>query len=143
MLKITAFPKKFRALFFNFRKRAEEASLFSPSSFAPITWLRSSLMSLDVYGYKIRKVSSRRVFLYKSSSLTKHNWNYIVELLINAALLNVYFILCYHLFFLKKFIFTDVYISVNMVFECRYISFGWERSNKLSTYATGRGMGVI
>ena len=143
MLAITAYPKKIRALFFNLQKRAEATSLFSPSSFAPVTWLRSKSMSLEEYSYKIRNVSRYRVFLHKSSSRTKHNWHYNVELLINAAVLNVYFILYYHLFFLKEFAFSDVYISVNMVFECLYIFFGWERGSKLSTYATGRWMGLI
>ena len=35
-------------------------------------------------------------------------------------LLNVYFIVHYHLFFAKKFIFSNVYISVNTIFECLY-----------------------
>ena len=43
--------------------------------------------------------------------------------LINIAPWNVYFILHYHLFFRKDF-FTNVYISVNTIFECSYLSFG-------------------
>ena len=40
-------------------------------------------------------------------------------------------------FFEKKFNFLNVYISVNTIFECRYMFFGWERSHQLSTYAPG------
>ena len=64
-------------------------------------------------------------------------------MLVNAALLNVYFILRYHsiYFFIKKFIFSNVYISVNTIFECIYMFFGWERGHRLSAYATGGGIG--
>ena len=44
-------------------------------------------------------------------------------------------------FFVKKFIFSDVYISVNTIFECLYIVFGRERGYQLSRYATGGGIG--
>ena len=47
-------------------------------------------------------------------------------------------------FFVKKFIFSNVYISVNTTFECLYMFFGWGRGHQLSTYATGGGReGVI
>ena len=47
-------------------------------------------------------------------------------------------------FFVKKFIFSNVYISVNTIFECLYMFFGWGRGHQLSTYATGGGReGVI
>ena len=39
------------------------------------------------------------VFLYKSSSRTKHNWHCIIGFFVNAALLNVYF---NHSFFRKN-----------------------------------------
>ena len=39
-------------------------------------------------------------------------------------------------FFLNKFIFLNVYISVNTIFECFYMFFGWERGHPLSAYAT-------
>ena len=44
-------------------------------------------------------------------------------------------------FFEKEFIFSNVYNSVNMIFECPYMFCGWERGHQLSTYATGGGMG--
>ena len=111
---------------------------------------------LDGNGSKIWKVSRYRpavsnetivatshgAILYKSSSLTKHNWHHIIGPLINAALLNVYFILDYHLFFRKKFIFSNVYISVNTIFECLYMFFGWERSLHLSTQVTWGWEGI-
>ena len=52
------------------------------------------------------------VFLYKSSSRTKHNRYCIISFLFNPALLSVYFILYYDLFFRK-----DIYF-----FECLYFS---------------------
>ena len=60
-----------------------------------------------------------RNFLYKISSCTTHNWYCTTGFLTNAALLNVYFILQYHLFFVKKKIFSNGYISVNTILECR------------------------
>ena len=39
-------------------------------------------------------------------------------------------------FFLNKFIFLNVYISVNTIFECFYMFFGWERGHPLSACAT-------
>ena len=44
-------------------------------------------------------------------------------------------------FSVKKFIFSNVYISVNTVFECLYMVFGWERGHQLCTYAAVEGMG--
>ena len=52
---------------------------------------------------------------------------------------NVYFILHYHLFFRKEFFFSNIYISVNTIFECSYLSFGWKTGHLLSMYVT-RGM---
>ena len=52
------------------------------------------------------------VFLYKSSSRTKHNRYCIISFLFNPALVSVYFILYYNLFFCK-----DIYF-----FECLYFS---------------------
>ena len=41
-------------------------------------------------------------------------------------------------FFVKKF-FSNVYISVNTIFKCSYLSFDWEIGHPLSMYVT-RGM---
>ena len=49
-----------------------------------------------------------------------------------------FFILHYHLFFRKEF-FSNVYVSVNTIFECSYLSLGWEIGHPLSMYVT-RGM---
>ena len=38
---------------------------------------------------------------------------------------------------LKEFFFSNFYISMNMIFECCYLFFGWEIGDPLSTYATG------
>ena len=55
------------------------------------------------------------------------------------------FISCYTTiyFFVKKFSFSNVYNSVNTIFECPYMFFGWKRGHYLSTYATGEGMGRV
>ena len=45
-------------------------------------------------------------------------------------------------FFIKNF-FSNVYISVNTIFECSYLSFGWEISHPLSIYVTRERTGVI
>ena len=46
-------------------------------------------------------------------------------------------------FFVKKFIFLNVYFSMNMIFECIYMFFGWERGYQLSTCRTTVGMRVF
>ena len=51
-------------------------------------------------------------------------------------LLNIYFILHYNVFFRKVF-FSNVHTSVNTIFECYSLFFGWEVGYSLSTYATG------
>ena len=43
-------------------------------------------------------------------------------------------------FFVKKIVFSNIYISVNTTFECPYMFFGWKRGHQLSTYATVGGM---
>ena len=43
-------------------------------------------------------------------------------------------------FFVKNLFFSDAYISVNAIFECPCMFFGWERGHRLSTYATGEEM---
>ena len=45
-------------------------------------------------------------------------------------------------FFVKIFIFPNVYISVNAIFECLSMFFGWERDHQLSTRNCW-GMGVM
>ena len=44
-------------------------------------------------------------------------------------------------FFVKKIIFSKVYISVYTIFEFLYVFFGWKRGHQLSTCEAGRGMG--
>ena len=43
--------------------------------------------------------------------------------------------------FLKNFIFSNVYISVNAIFECFYMFFRWKTGFQLSTYAPCRKKG--
>ena len=46
-------------------------------------------------------------------------------------------------FFVKKFILSNVYISVSTTFECLCIFFGSGRDHQLSTYATGGAIGKL
>ena len=63
------------------------------------------------------------VFVYKVSRRGKHKWHCTIGFLI--------------LFFRKEYIlFSNVYISVNTIFECCYLFFGWEIGHRLSTCAT-------
>ena len=62
---------------------------------------------------------SRGAFLCKNSPRAKHNWHCTIGFLI--------------LFFCKEYIlFSNVYISVNTIFECCYLFFCWEISHPLS-----------
>ena len=63
------------------------------------------------------------VFLCKISPRTKHNWHCTIGFLI--------------LFFRKEYIlFSNVYISVNTIFEYCYLFSCWEIGHSLSTCAT-------
>ena len=109
--------------------------------------------SLDGYGSKIRKVSRcRRTVSNETILATKQEFFFTIAapvqsitnilllgFFINTAPWNVYFILNYHLFFRKEFYFSNIYISVNTIFEYSYLSFGWEIGHPLSLYVT-RGM---
>ena len=55
--------------------------------------------------------------------------------MINTAPLNFYFILHHHFRFCKDFFFffLNVYISMNTIFECSYLFFGWEVGHPLGT----------
>ena len=82
------------------------------------------------------------VFLYKGSSCTKHNGHCIIRFLVNAVLLNVYFILNYHLFFCKViYFFNCLYFRYqNAISKCLDVFFDRKRGHQLSTCATGRRM---
>ena len=149
------FPPKIRALFSYFRRRAMETSPLSTSSYALVTWLRPRPISLDVYGSKIRKarrcrpvasnetnLATRQEF-YLTKVATVQSINGIILLDFSLIQLSWMFISCYTTiyFFVKKFIFSNVYVPVNTIFECLDMFFDWDRGNQLSTYATGRGTG--
>ena len=105
---------------------------------------------LDGYGSKIRKVSRCRPTVSNETILaTKQEFFFtkvapvqsitdIVLLGFSLILLPGMFISYYTIiyFFVKNF-FSNVYISVNTIFECSYLFFGWEIGHPLSTYATG------
>ena len=106
-------------------------------------------MSLDGYGSKIRKLSRCRPTVSNGTILaTKQEFFFTnvapiqnitdIVLLGFLLILLLYFILHYHLFFRKEFFFfSNVYISVNTIFECCYLFFSWEIGHLLSTCATG------
>ena len=115
-------------------------------------WLRSSSIPLDEHGSKIRKVircrptvsneiilATRQEFFYTRvlSSRKKYNWHCVIAFLINAALLNVYFTLQYHLFFRKEtYFFECYYFSEYDIRMSLYTFFGWKRDYQFSKYAT-------
>ena len=150
---IKAVSPKIRALFSCFRKRDWRPCPLSSSSYALVTWLRPRPISLDVYGYKIRKASrcrpvasnetnlATRQEFYLTKVATAQSINGIILLDFSLILLSWMFISSYNTidFFVKKFIFSNVYVPVNTMFECLDMLFGCERGNQLSTYATGRG----
>ena len=152
---IRAFFAKIRALFSYFWKTAMETFLISPSSYALVTSLRPRSISLDVYGSKIRKASRCRIVasnvtnlatrqeFYLTKVAAVQSINGIILLDFSLILLSWMFVSCYTTiyFFVKKFIFSNVYVPVNTIFECLDMFFGWDRSNQLITYATGRGTG--
>ena len=119
-------------------------------------WLRSSSISLDGYGSKIQKVSWCRIAVSKETIIaTRQEFFFtkvtlvqsitdIVLLVFWLMLLSWIFISSYTTthFFVKKFIFLNVYISVNTVFECLYMFFDRERDHQFSTYATVGGWGA-
>ena len=130
-----------------------ETSSLSPSSYALVTWLRPRPISLDVYGSKIRKASRCRPVASNQSNLATRQEFYLTKVAIvqsingiilldfSLILLSWMFISCYTTiyFFVKKFIFSNVYVLVNTIFECLDMFFGCHRGNQLSTYATSRG----
>ena len=61
---------------------------------------------------------------FKSSSRPKHNWHCIIAFLINPALLNVYLILHYHLFFRKE-LFFRMFIFQLKWYSNVFICFFW------------------
>ena len=108
---------------------------------------------MDGYGSKIRKVSRFRstvsnetilatrnqVFFYKSSSLRS-----ITDMILLGFWLILHpgmFISPYTTiyFFEKKIFFSNVYISVNTIFEYSYLYFCWEIDHPVSMYVT-KGM---
>ena len=84
---------------------------------------------------EIISATKQEFFLYQSSPRTKHNWHCTNGFFIGTALRNVYFILHYHLFFRKEFFFECLYFS-DKIFECSYLSFGWEIDHPLSMSLT-------
>ena len=107
-------------------------------------------LSLDGYGSKIRKVNRCRPTVSNETILvTKQEFSFIkvapvqgiTDILLLGfwlTLLSWMFITSYNTiyFFVNK-LFWNVYISVNSIFKCNYLSFGWEIGHPLSTYATG------
>ena len=104
-----------------------------------------------MYGSKIRKgsrcrpvasnetnLATRQFYFTKVATEQSINGNILLDF--SLILLSWMFISCYttFYFFVKKFIFSNVYVPVNAIFECLDTFFGWDRGNPLSTYATGR-----
>ena len=115
--------------------------------------LRSNWISLNRYGSKIRKVSRcKPAVSNKTTVATRPEFTKVasVQSIAYTVLLNFWLMLLSWMFissyttiyfFIKKFIFSNVYISRNAIFECLNMFLGWERGNQLSTNATDREMG--
>ena len=109
-------------------------------------------ISLDGYGSKIWKVSRcRRTVSNETILATKQEFFFTkvvpVQSITDIVLLGFWSILLPGMFissyptiyyFANNF-FSNAYISVNTIFECSYLSFGWEIGHPLSMYVT-RGM---
>ena len=115
-------------------------------------WLRSGAISLDGYDSKMRKLS-RCIPTVSNGTIpaTKQEFFFTnvasVQSITDAALFGFWLILLpwmftlsclhYHLLFLIKIFFSNVYISVNTIFEYSYLFFVWEVSHPSGTSATG------
>ena len=122
-------------------------------------WLRSSSISLDGYGFKIRKVSRWRsaasnktilvtrqeFFFTKVTSADQGNLTDIVLLLFWLILVSWIFISSYiaTYFLVKKFIFSNVHISVNTIYECLYTFFWLKKGPSIKDVRNCWVMGVI
>ena len=116
-----------------------------------LIWDNVSSIYFDGYGSKIRKANrcrpavsmetileTRQEFFYKSSpvqSITGIVWLDFWLMLLSGMFTSSYTTIY---FYVKKFIFSNVYISVNTMFECFYVFFSWEMDHQLSKYATVR-----
>ena len=110
---------------------------------------------MDGYVSKIRKVSRCRPAVLNETILaTRQEFFFTkvapVQSITDIVLLDFWLILLAWMFissynniyfFVKKFIFPNVYISLSTIFEYLYMFFGWERGHQLSTYATVGGWG--
>ena len=107
-------------------------------------------ISLDGYGSKIRKVSRCRPTVSNETILaTKQEFFFTkvapVQSITDIVLLGFWLILLPWMFissyttiyFFVKSFFSNVYISVSTIFECSYLSFGWEIGHSLSTHTNG------
>ena len=116
--------------------------------------MRSSSISLDRHGSKIRKVSrcgpavsngtipatGQEFFFAKVAPVQSITdivlldfWLMLLPWIIFSSYTIIYF-------FVKNFFSSEVHMSVNTTFE---MFFCWERSHRLSTYATSGGWGII
>ena len=108
-------------------------------------------VSLGGYGSKLRKVSRCRPTVSNETILApKQEFFFTKEtpaqsitdivllgfwlMLLPSMFISSYTTIC---FFVNIFFFSNVYISVNTVFKCSYLCFGWEIAHPLSMYATG------
>ena len=90
---------------------------------------------------KLFLATKQEFFFIKVAPVQKHNC--IIGFMINTALLNVYYILRYHLFLRKEIYFFECYISLNTIFECLYMTFDWESGHQSSTFATFLSYSVL
>ena len=113
-------------------------------------------ISLEVYGSEITKVSRGRPTVSNETILaTKQEFSSTkgapVKSITDIVLVGFWLILLPGMFissyttiylFVIFFFFSNAYISVNMILECSYLSFGWEIGYPVSTHLT-RGVEVV
>ena len=107
-------------------------------------------ISLGGYGSKIQKVSRCRSSVSDETILaTKLEFFFTkvvsVQSITDIVILNFWLILLpwmlissyTAIYFFEKNFFSNFYISVNTIFECSYLFFGWEIGHLSSMYTTG------
>ena len=110
--------------------------------------LRSSSISLDEYDSKIRKVSRCRPTVSNETILATGQGFFFTKVAPAQSITDIvlfdFWLMLFSwkftssyttiYFFVKAFIYLNVYISVNTIFECLYMFFGWERGHQLNIW---------
>ena len=95
---------------------------------------------MDEHSSKIRKVSRCRPTVSNKTILAIKQEFFFTKVAplqsITDIVLLIFWLLLLHGIFLQRISFSNAYISVNMIFECSCLSFGWDIDHPLSIYVT-------